>query len=146
VRLPSTAIALAGLVAGTIDIGAACLINHANPVVILLVIASGVLGKAAFHAGVWAAALGLLLQGVMSLLIAAIFVVVSRRWSWTRRNWIAAGLAYGGCIFAVMNFVVVPLSAVPIPLHFTATGFAENLAAMLLFGLIVAMLTRPGAR
>jgi hypothetical protein len=45
-----------------------------------------------------------------------------------------------------MNFVVLPLSAVPIPLHFTATGFVENLAAMLLFGLIVAMLTRPGAR
>ena len=41
----------AGLVAGTVDIAAASLINMANPLFILLAIASGLLGKAAFHGG-----------------------------------------------------------------------------------------------
>ena len=36
----------AGLVAGTIDIGAASLINRLSPVVILQAVASGLLGRA----------------------------------------------------------------------------------------------------
>ena len=41
-------------------------------------------------------------------------------------------------IFFVMNYAVVPLSAWARWPHFTADKFAENLLAMLLFGLIVA--------
>jgi len=43
------AILLGGLIAGTLDIGAAALINDRSPLVILLVIASGLLGKASFQ-------------------------------------------------------------------------------------------------
>lgn len=145
-RLPYTAIILAGFVAGTLDIGAASLINHVGPVVILLIIASGILGKAAFHGGVWSAGLGLLLQWAMSMLIAGIFVVLGRRLLQAGRYWIPAGLAYGVVVFLVMNFVVVPLSAVPIHAHFSAEGIAENLLAMLLFGVIIATLTRRSVR
>src|SRR5580693_459172 len=69
------AILLGGLIAGTLDIGAAALINGRNPLVILLVIASGLLGKASFQGGLPAAILGLVLQWLMSLLISAIFVL-----------------------------------------------------------------------
>ncbi len=53
-----------------------------------------------------------------------------------------SGLAYGVVIFPVMNFIVVPLSAWKSQPHFTALKLAENMAAMLLFGLIVAFFAR----
>lgn len=140
------AILSGGLVAGTIDIGAAALINHLSPVVILHAIASGVLGKASFQAGAPAAWLGLGLQWAMSLLIAAIFVAAATRMAWLRNRWLLAGLAYGVAIYVVMNYVVVPLSAAPFRAPATPWLIAMNLLAMLLFGLIVAFSARKAAR
>lgn len=136
-----------GLVAGTVDIGAASLINWINPLIILRAIASGLLGRAAFHGGVSASLIGLLLQWAMSLLIAAIFVSAARRIGWMHERWIATGLAYGVLVFLVMEYVVVPLSAATKP-HFTTVSLLENVLAMLLFGLIVAYFARRprGAR
>jgi hypothetical protein len=59
-----------------------------------------------------------------------------------RRRWLAGGLAYGVVIFFVMNYVVVPLSAWKHHPHFSAYKFAANMAAMLLFGVIVAFFAR----
>jgi uncharacterized membrane protein YagU involved in acid resistance len=134
-----------GLIAGTIDIGAACLINGLGLVTILQAIASGVLGKASFRSGLPAAALGLILQWVMSVLIAAIFAVGSSRLSIVRRSWIASGVAYGVVVFFVMNFVVVPLSAAGFAVKFSAAKFIENMLAMILFGLIIAFFGRVAA-
>lgn len=139
-------ILLGGFIAGTIDIGAACLINAASIPVILKAIASGVLGKASFQQGAGAAALGLALQWGMSILIAAIFVVAGGKLPALRRRWVAAGLAYGVAIFIVMNYVVMPLSAVGHIPHFTPAHFVENLLAMLLFGSIVAFFARDTIR
>ena len=131
------AIAFGGLFAGTIDIGSACAINGLSPMVILHAIASGLLGAASFRGG-WPTALaGLLLQWLMSWLIAAIFVTAASRLGWMMRRWIAAGVAYGVVIYLVMNLVVVPLSAAPFHPRFTPTKVFENLLAMILFGLIV---------
>jgi uncharacterized membrane protein YagU involved in acid resistance len=135
-------ILLGGFIAGTIDIGAACAINSVGPIIILQAIASGVLGKASFAEGSGAAALGLVLQWAMSLLIAAIFVVASRRMPALRRRWVGAGLAYGVVILVVMNYVVVPLSAIHRFPHFALVHFLGDLLAMLLFGLIVAFFAR----
>jgi uncharacterized membrane protein YagU involved in acid resistance len=135
----------AGLIAGTIDIGAACLINGLGPIVILQAIASGVLGKASFRMGLPAATLGLVLQWLMSVLIAGIFAVGSSRLSTVRRNWIVSGVAYGVVVFFVMNFVVVPLSAAGFAVKFSAAKFIENMLAMILFGLIIAFFGRATA-
>ena len=132
------AIAAGGLIAGTVDIGSACVINGLSPEVILRAIASGLLGAASFRDGVPAALAGLGLQWLMSLLIAAVFVAAARRLAWMRRSWIAAGAAYGVVVYLVMNFVVVPLSAAPFHPRFTPAKVVENLLAMVLFGLIVA--------
>ncbi|CAM5607045.1 hypothetical protein [Rhodanobacter lindaniclasticus] len=139
-------IACGGLVAGSVDIGVAALIDRVDPMVILRAIASGLLGPAAFRGGVIVSLLGLVLQWVMSLLIAAIFVMAARRMTWLHELWIGAGLAYGAAVFLVMEFVVVPLSAAAIP-HFTLVSLLENVLAMLLFGLIVAFFARrsPGS-
>ena len=136
------AILLGGLIAGTLDIGAAALINGRNPLVILLVIASGLLGKASFQGGLPAVSLGLVLQWLMSLIIAAIYVLVANRLDELKQHWIAGGLAYGVLIFVVMNYVVVPLSEIGRAPQFTAWTLAGNLLAMLGFGLLVAFLAR----
>jgi hypothetical protein len=137
----------AGVFAGSVDIGAACLINWVAPGPVLRVVASGVLGHAAVHAGPWVFALGMALQWAMSISIAAVFVAAAAKLPQLRRRWVLAGLGYGVVIFFVMNYVVVPLSAAVIRIHFSPRTFAENLLAMLLFGLIVAyMASRAGAR
>jgi hypothetical protein len=136
------AIILGGLVAGSIDIGAAALINWLSPVFILQVVAGGLLGKGSFSGGMSTAFLGLFLQWAMSLLIAAIYTIASEYLPVLKRHWIAGGLAYGIGIFAVMNYVVFPLSAYKRFPHFTVLSAGENLLAMLLFGFLVAFFAR----
>jgi len=132
------AILLGGLIAGTIDIGAACLISMLGPVFILHVVASGLIGHdAAFNGGLQTAALGMLLQWGMSLIIAAIFVIASSILPVLRRNWVTFGLLYGVGIYVVMNWVVLPLSALHAWPHPSLKSVALNGLAMLLFGLIV---------
>jgi uncharacterized membrane protein YagU involved in acid resistance len=133
-----SAILYGGFIAGTLDIGAAALINMISPVVILKAIASGVLGKPAFAGGASVAVLGLVLQWAMSLLIAAIFVFAARRLPRLVLHWPTWGVAYGVVVFFVMNYVVRPLSAAWPKTHFTPAQFVENMLAMFLFGLIVA--------
>jgi|SRR6476646_2636512 len=137
------AVLFGGFIAGTVDIGAASLISGRDPVLILHVIAGGLVGKAAaFPGAAGTAVLGLVLQWAMSIVIAAIFVFGKRFVPMATRSWILSGLAYGVVVFFVMNFVVVPLSAYRRVPHFTALSFSENLAAMLLFGLIVSYCAR----
>ncbi len=138
------AILLGGFVAGTIDIGAASAITGFSPIRIMKIVAGGLLGRSAFDGDASIAALGMLLQWGMSILIAAIFVVAARRLPGLLRHWIGSGLAYGVVIYLVMNYVVVPLSALGngrFP-RFVLTSFCENMLAMLLFGLIVALFAR----
>jgi hypothetical protein len=136
-------IVLAGLVAGTLDIGAACLINHVGPVIICQAIARGILGKPSFDEGLASAALGLALQWLMSVLIAACCFFAARRLPGALKgHWVAAGLLFGVVIFLVMNYVVVPLSAVGHRPHFDTPKLIENLIAMLVFGLIMSFFAR----
>jgi hypothetical protein len=139
---PLLAILVGGLLAGTLDIGAASLINMIDPRVILRFIAGGLLGKAALQGGSAVAWLGLFLQWGMSLLIAAIFVFAASRLRWLTARPVLAGLAYGVVVFVVMNYVVVYFSAWHRINHFTPAGFVENLLAMLAFGLIVSICAR----
>jgi uncharacterized membrane protein YagU involved in acid resistance len=135
-------ILLGGIVAGTLDVGAASLINSAKPIRILQAIASGLLGKSAFDGGLATVELGLVLQWAMAISIASIFVVVIRWRPVLKRHWIKAGLAYGIIIFVVMNYVVLPLSAIGHPPRFRVLHFLEDIVAMLLFGMIIAFFAR----
>jgi uncharacterized membrane protein YagU involved in acid resistance len=141
------AILAGGLIAGTLDIGAAALINMLDPRIILRFIAGGLLGKAALQGGAGVVWLGLLLQWAMSLVIATIFVLAAVRLRWMTARWILAGLAYGVIVFVVMNYVVMPVSAWHRINHFVPAKFVENLLAMLVFGLIIAACAKrfPGA-
>lgn len=132
------AVVIGGLIAGALDIGAAVLMSHAAPDVIMRAIARGLLGRPAMQGGTPVALLGLVLQLFMGALIGLIYGLGCHRWPVLARRWIPAGLAFGVGIFLVMNWVVVPLSAVRRFPNFTLVEAAESLAAVLGFGLIIA--------
>ena len=132
---------ISGAIAGILDIGLAAGINLVSPVIVLKAIASGLLGPPAFSGGVGTITLGLLLQILMSVVIALIYVVAADRVAGFDHPW-AGGSFYGLIIFLVMNLVVVPLSAYPYPTKITPYWVLANLAAMIAFGTIVALVVR----
>ena len=135
------AILFGGFIAGTLDIGAASLISGRNPVFISQFIAGGLLGKPALEGGLQTAALGVALQWAMSILIAAIYVFASTRLEILRSRWLLSGIAYGIPVYFVMEYIVMPLSAWHRVPKFSPIPFAENLLAMMVFGLIIAFFT-----
>lgn len=127
-----------GLVAATLDVFAACLINQRSVAFVLHSIAGGLLAARSFEGGMPSAFLGLALQELMGILIAMIYGFGGRVMPRLRKHWVLCGIAYGVVVFFVMNYVVVPLSAWHRLPQFSVSRFFGNLAAMLLFGLIVA--------
>jgi uncharacterized membrane protein YagU involved in acid resistance len=127
-----------GLAAGTVDVFAASLIYHAPPDVILRAIASGLLGKASFQGGWESAAIGLGSQWLISVCAAAVYVAAATRFPVLLQHALRFGPPFGAGVFIVMHTVVVPLSkanpALPHPLP-----LAEDFAANMLFGLIIAL-------
>jgi len=89
------------------------LILKTSFVEVLQYIASGLIGDAAFVGGLGTALLGLVLEFVMMIIIAGIFIFSADRIALLRKNVIVGSLLYGFGVFVVMNFVVVPLSAAP---------------------------------
>lgn len=132
------AAALGGIAAALIDIELAALINRVGLDVVLRAVARGVLGRRAMGGGLPAAALGFGLQLAMGALIGTIYGAGAARLPILRSRWGWSGLAYGAGIFVTMEFIVVPASAVRRVQHFTAFTLPLNVAAMLLFGSIVA--------
>ena len=138
---------VAGLIAGTIDIGAAATINHVGPGLILQGIASGLIGMQSYAGGAGTVALGLALQLGMSIVIAGIYAMVATRLDWLVSRPVLAGLAFGIGVFVVMNMIVVPLSAFgPRPAHVSLVWVVLNVVAMLVFGVLVALIVRRTLR
>lgn len=76
-------------------------------------VASGLLGAAAYTGGATTAALGVASHYFIATLWSAVFYLASRKLRFLTENSIAAGLLYGVVVYVIMNFVVIPLSAVP---------------------------------
>jgi hypothetical protein len=111
---PALAVAVGGLAAGLLDLlGAIAVYWPAPPAGILRSIAAGVTGTAAARAGgAGVAGLGLLLHFVVAAGAAAVFVAACRVVpGLARRPWLS-GPIYGIVVFLVMNYAVIPLSAI----------------------------------
>jgi hypothetical protein len=104
-----------GLVAGTLDIVYAWVFWAIKAGVparrILQSVAAGLLGKASFEGGAATAALGLGLHFFIACSMAVTYFLVARRWAALRRRPVVYGAAYGLLLYAIMNYIVVPLSA-----------------------------------
>ncbi|HKR61008.1 MAG TPA: hypothetical protein VJS64_14915, partial [Pyrinomonadaceae bacterium] len=108
---------MAGLVAGTLDISYAILFSYfrsgVSPTRVLHSVASGLLGREAYSGGLPIAALGLGLHFFIAFTATAVFFLGARHLPLLVRHPIISGVVYGTLIYAVMNYVVIPLSRVP---------------------------------
>jgi hypothetical protein len=122
---------IGAFMAGALDITYAIVFyfirNHAPPIRILQSVATGWLGKAAFQGGAATAALGLATHFLNALIITAIFFLAAARIpALTRRPLVSGGL-YGVVVYAVMNYVVIPLSAIGHFMPFVPIVFATGI-------------------
>ena len=146
---PLALVLAGGLVAGTLDIAYACAFWALRGGVpaerILQSVAAGLLGKASFEGGAATAALGLGLHYLIAISMSVAYYLVARRWLLLRVRPLLSGIAYGLLLYAIMNFVVVPLSA-------AGSGSKDPLWVVLsiavhalLIGLPIALLAGPAA-
>jgi hypothetical protein len=140
-----------GLIAGTLDITAACTSSWlrfgGTPVRVLQSVASGLLGQESFNGGFATAALGLVLHFFIATSATAVYYLASRRLKMLVEQPIAWGVLYGIAVWLFMNFIVVPLSAAPFKLRFTLAGVIIGLIIHMLFvGLPIALSVRRFSR
>ena len=111
---PVKAILLGTLVVGTLDILDAITfygLRGVPAVRIFQSIASGLLGRAAFSGGPGVSVLGGVLHYTIAFGIVTTYFLVSRRLPSLARHPLRYGWLYGIAVYAVMNLIVVPLSA-----------------------------------
>lgn len=115
----------------------------ASPLVVFQSIASGALGRAAFEQGLPAAALGVGIHLLISVLAAGVFVFAAQRWPPLLRKALISGMLYGVLVYLFMSFAVVPLSQIgfrpPKSVLLMLTSLAVHIFA---FGLPIAVLAK----
>ena len=115
-------ILLAGFVAGTLDIIAACTQYYINtgkgPGNVLRYVASGVFGKKAFAGGVPIAVWGLFFHFVIAFGLTIFFFWLYPKIKLLSKNVILTGLIYGIFAWVVTTLIIVPLSNTPPPAPF----------------------------
>jgi hypothetical protein len=125
------AIVLGTLIVGTLDALDAIIVfwlrSGVTPPRIFRGIAAGVLGSAAGSGGTPAALLGVLLHYTVALGIVTTYVLVSRVMPALNRRPFLYGPLYGIAAYLVMNFVVIPLSAIGTFPRFNAFGTTNGL-------------------
>ena len=145
-------IVIAGLTAGALDIIYAFIIwglRGVTPIRIGQSIASGLLGReAAVGGGTAMGLLGLLLHFILATIIAAIYYGAARNIRLLVDRAVPWGIAYGLVTYGVMNYVVMPLSAIGAvgdsgPAYIRITGVFVH---MFLIGLPIALITRRALR
>ncbi|MCA1560108.1 MAG: hypothetical protein LC804_07525 [Acidobacteria bacterium] len=110
----SRAILYGTLVVGVLDAVDAVVffgLRGVRPIRIFQSIAAGLLGRAAFQGGLATAVLGACLHFFIAFVVVLTFYLASRRVPVLTRHAVVSGLVYGVIVYAVMNFVVLPLSA-----------------------------------
>jgi hypothetical protein len=114
-RGPLGLVLAGGAVAATLDIVYAWLFWRVRAGVamerILQSVAAGLLGPDSFAGGARTAALGLVLHYGIATTMSVTFWLASTRWPALIAHPLRSGAVYGLLLYAVMNFVVVPLSA-----------------------------------
>lgn len=139
-------ILVATLLCGTLDIADAAIFTLAHghdPLAMLRSIAACLLGPGAMHDGYAMSLVGLGLHFLIAAFWASLYVLLVGRVSVVRRYPLAAGVIYGLLIYLAMNYVVLPHTALHIPLPKGGPGMVNGLLAlMLLFGVPVSLLNR----
>lgn len=139
---------IAGVVAGILDLAAACtsawLRTGTTPVRVAQFIASGILGPAAFTSGTAAVVLGIACHFLIATGAAAAFYVASRRLRFLIEWPVSMGMLYGVLVYLFTTLVVVPLSRVPPPRVPPPLSARIQAALIIMFfvGLPIALIVR----
>ena len=133
---PIPTIFVGGLIVGVLDLAYAMVVySPHHPLLIPRHIATGVLGPAAYNGGVPAIVLGVVLHFVIALGAATVFFLATRYSPLPLRRFlldraIVSGMIFGACVYVVMHYIVLPLSAVPhlhpTPTIYKVTEFIEH--------------------
>ena len=75
-------------------------------------VASGLFGRAAHDGGIGMVVMGAALHFFICFIAAALLYVIASRVKWLPRQWFVLGILYGIAFLAVMNYVILPLSAI----------------------------------
>ena len=108
---------------------------------LLQFVASGLLGARAFQGGIATAALGLLLHYLIAIGVVTVFYMALRYLAFVRQQPLLWGVAYGLLVYAVMNLVVLPLSAAK-PRHALLPDLLQMGIHMFIIGVPAALLLR----
>ena len=112
---------------------------------VLQYITSGTMGNAAFEGGRATALLGVVLEFLMTIIIAGVFILSADRIPLLRRHVIVGSLLYGFGVFIVMYVIVLPLSAAPTVPVSTMEVIEIAVEHILLIGLPLGILMRWNA-
>ena len=141
-------ILVAGAVAGALDLTYAFTVwwlKDVPPTVILMSVASGLFGRAAFAGGLPMAALGAALHFMMTTIMAAVFAQAATMVPLLARRPFLTGAGYGVVIWLTMKYIVVPLSAAAGGGGGSLIQMLGNLTAhVLLVGVPIALITTRG--
>jgi len=150
---PVRAVLYGGLTVATLDILDAFIFfglrSGSTPQRILQSIASGLIGRqAATQGGLKTTVLGAVLHYFIASMIVLVYYLASRRWRILSAKPIVCGIFYGLVVYAVMNYVVVPLSAIGGGVRIAATPVLINGLLIHAFGvgLPSALFSRAAAR
>ena len=117
--MPWSKVFITGILVGTLDIGLAFLSAYIQkgtlPEKILQYIASGVFGRDAFAVGGGYAIWGLVFHYIIATCFTILIFLFFRYGLFPIKNKWITGILAGIAIWAVMQYVVVPLSQVPTP-------------------------------
>lgn len=124
------AILFGGLLAGAMDLSAAFISNGlrgGSPLKVMQSISSGLLGAESFTGGAQTATLGVFLHFIIAFVWAIIFYIASRRIKFLTAQPIISGVLYGGAVYLLMYYLIVPLSAAPFKMRHTFDAIAVDL-------------------
>ena len=137
-------IALAGLIAGILDITSAFVIagiKGTGSIRMLQGIASGLLGQRSFEGGMATAGLGLAIHFLIAFTAAAVFYAASRKLSSLTQHAVVSGLLYGIAVYTFMYWIVVPL-AFPTARHSMSRDVTAVIIHIVLIGLPISLVVR----
>ena len=140
------AIVFGGLLAGVLDLTAACVnsgLSGVSPVRVFQAIASGLLGAQSYRGGAATAALGVFLHFVIAFGATFFYYLASRRIKFLINQPYISGILYGIAVYCFMQLVVLPLSSFPGRGRFELTQAVVGLIIHAHFvGLPVALVVR----
>jgi uncharacterized membrane protein YagU involved in acid resistance len=137
-------IALAGLIAGILDITSAFVIAEikgTGSIRMLQGIASGLLGQRSFEGGMATAGLGLAIHFLIAFTAAGVFYAASRKLSFLTEHAVVSGVLYGIAVYIFMYWILVPL-VFPTAHHSMSRDVPAVIIHIVLIGLPIALVVR----